>query len=197
MILEIKMITVKLNFEIQLLEDIESHPLDFKKFIGFFDNLNKIHTRVIKQCCEEYSKIPKRNFREEHKLKFDTIEKDNFLNFSLSFQLNHEEVEYYLTLIKLFFDFCKRYGKDTKHLAVTIQSVNDIYNKIKKLIKKTPATNLKKSENFIFKAYNKLMTNVTFKKAYNSFCKTGILITKLTTNTDGLYDEIDFLDNKE
>jgi hypothetical protein len=196
--MEDKLISVKLNFKIQLIGDSKSHPADFNKLIGFLNNLKIIHSGVIKQCCEEYSKTyPNQKLREEHKLRFDTIEKDNFLNFSLSFLLNHDEVEYYLTLIKLFFDFCKRYGKDIKHLAGTIQPFKDVYDEINKLIKKTPTPNSKKSDNFIFEAYNKLMKNENFKRAYNSFCKTGILITKLTTNTDGLNGEIDFLDNKK
>jgi hypothetical protein len=196
MIFESKMITVKLKFEIQLIEDKRSHLGDFNKLIGFFNNLKTIHNGVIKQCCEEYyNSYPTQKLREEHKLKFDTIENDNFLNFSLSFQLNYEEVEYYLTLIKLFFDFCERYGKNTKRLTATIQSVKDVFENIKKLLEKTPATISKKSENFIFEAYNKLMKNENFRRAYNSFCKTGILITDLTSKVEDINDLIDFLDN--
>lgn len=197
MIMESIMITVKLSFEIQLLEDNRLKPADFNKLVVFFNNLKTIHTGVIKQCCEEYSKTyPKQQLREEHKLKFETIEKDNFLNFSLSFLLNHDEVEYYLTLIKLFFDFCKRYGKDANNHAISVQSVVEAFDSVKKIFKKNPTSNSKKSENSLLKAHNNLMKKDNFKRAYNSFCKTGILITKLTTNTDGLNDEIDFLDNK-
>jgi hypothetical protein len=55
--MENKMIEVKLNFEIQLVEGSKSQPADFNKLIGFFDNIKKIHTGVIKQCCEDYSKL--------------------------------------------------------------------------------------------------------------------------------------------
>jgi hypothetical protein len=193
--MENKLITVKLNFEIQLIEDKRSHTADFNKLIGFFNNLKTIHYGVIKQCCEEYSKNPKRQLREEHKLQFDKIENDNFLSFSLSFQLNYEELEYYLTFIKLFFDFCKRYGKDTKHLSVSVKSIADVFDNIKKLLKNATKSDSKKSENFLMKVYNNLMKKDNFKRAYNSFCKTGILITDLTSKVEDINDLIDFLDN--
>ena len=65
--MESKMITVKLNFEIQLIGDSKSHRADFNKLIGFFNNLKTIHNGLIKQCCEDYSKNPKRKLREENK----------------------------------------------------------------------------------------------------------------------------------
>ncbi len=133
--------------------------------------------------------------REEHKLKFERIEKDNFLHFTLFFQISNDKLELYLTLIKLFFDFCKRYGKDTNHLTVSIHSVKAVLEKVKKLFKKVEAPDSKtKNDSSILKLYNNLMENKIFKKAYNSFCKTGILITRLTSKIDGLEDEIDFLD---
>lgn len=133
--------------------------------------------------------------REEHKLKFERIEKDNFLHFTLFFQISNDKLELYLTLIKLFFDFCKRYGKDTNHLTVSIHSVKAVLEKVKKLFKKVEAPDSKtKNDSSLLESYNNLMENKIFKKAYNSFCKTGILITRLTSKIDGLDDEIDFLD---
>jgi hypothetical protein len=41
------------------------------------------------------------------------------------------------------------------------------------------------------------MKNDNFKRSYNSFCRKGILITKLTSKIEDIDEEIDFLDNKE
>ncbi len=192
------MIEVKLNFTIQLTDDSKSHPADFNRLIGFFANLNKIHSSVIKQCCEDYSKTyPNQKLREEHKLKFDTSEKENFLHFSLFFQISNDELELYLTLTKLFFDFCENYGKDTNHLAVSIHSVKAVLNKIKRLFKKVEAPDSKtKNDSSILKLYHNLMGNNNFRKAYNSFCKTGITINEFISNIqlDGEDVFIDFLD---
>lgn len=191
------MITVNLNFEILLIGDSKLHPADFNKLIGFFNNLKTIHNGLIKQCCEDYSKNPKRQLREEHKLKFDTSEKENLLHFTLFFQISYDELEFYLKLTKLFFDFCENYGKDTNHLAVSIHSVKAVLNKIKRLFKKVEAPDSKtKNDSSILKLYHNLMGNNNFRKAYNSFCKTGITINEFISNIqlDGEDVFIDFLD---
>jgi hypothetical protein len=52
----------------------------------------------------------------------------------------------------------------------------------------------KKNENSLLKLYKNLMDNKNFKKVYNSFCRNGIFITKLTSKIEGVNKEIDFLD---
>jgi hypothetical protein len=194
--MENKLIKVKLNFEIQLTENDVTQPEDFNKLIVFFNNLKTIHSGVIKECCLEYSKsYPNQKLKDEHKLKFEMIEKNNFLHFSLFFQINHEEVASYLTLIKYFFAICERYGKDTKHLKSTINSIQDAYEDIKKIFNKVQTSDSKKkNENSLLKSYNNLMSNKNFKKVYNSFCRNGIFIKKLTSKIEGAIKEIDFLD---
>jgi hypothetical protein len=185
------MITVKLNIEIQLLEDNRSHPADFNKLIGFFNNLKTIHTIVIKQCCEEFSKTGKnQKLRKEHKLQLEEIQYGKTLKISLFFGCDVKTFCLYFSIIKEILNVCEIYVGTTDIARITIAGIqNAVIDLLKKINEKLPKilpdskyneiekeiTNGKTTGSLIEK-----LEDQKFKKSYNSLCGKSIFISKLT-----------------
>lgn len=176
------------NFEIQLIEDKRLHPAGFNKLIGFFNNLNKIHTRVIKQCCEEYSKNPKLYLRVEHKLRFDEIQYDKAIKVSLFFDCDIKTFCLYISVIKEILKVCEKYAGNTDKARITIAGIqNAVIDLLKKINEKLPIILPDSKFNEIEKEITngktigsliQLLEDPKFKKQYNKLCSGTIFISK-------------------
>ncbi len=183
------MITVNLNFEILLIGDSKLHPADFNKLIGFFNNLKTIHNGLIKQCCEDYSKNPKRQLREEHKLRFDEIQYDKAIKVSLFFDCDIKTFCLYISVIKEILKVCEIYAGNTDKARITIAGIqNSAIDTLKKIHENMPtilsASKLNEMEKqiksgAIVSSIIEKLEDPKFKKTYNKLCYKTTFISKL------------------
>jgi hypothetical protein len=187
--MENKLISVKLNFEIQFKVDSKSHPEDFKSLINFFDNLNKVHTGIIRLCCEDYFKNTIQQLREEHKLRLTEIQYGKPLKIHLFLVCDVKTFYLYFSIIKEILKGCEIYAGSTDKARITIAGMqNAIIDLLKKINEKLP--NILPNSKFdeieneikngkIIRSLIEKIEDAKFKKSYNSLCNRSIFISKL------------------
>jgi hypothetical protein len=131
-----------------------------------------------------------------HKLNIEQITQNSPLKLLISFTIDVDYVVPYIAILKIFFKLCKKYGAKTDHLENTLNSIrNSLLNTLIKYNILDINWNNEINEDSFYSKFMRLMDDEKFRKAYNSFCKTGITITDFLSITkylssDGIKDNI-------
>ena len=205
-------VTIDIKFEVE-----KGEPVALSEFNDFLSNINEINRYIIFLTQPEYKNAKSLGEIDDiamlsyHQLELITIRRENPFFITLSVHLVTESIKHFWALWKVLIKICKKYGKTTKDLQVTLETLiyflEDIYielkseNRINKInrLKNQEIINVAKNEIF-----NKLHTHVynflKNKKAqdlYNSFCKSSITMTEIISSSESLKKRIDFLLNDE
>jgi hypothetical protein len=184
----------KIQFEIELSSTDKDGNFDFEELTEFFRQIHYIHNRTIRLTQKEYEgrEFEEADILDYHKLRVEKISQNSPLKLLISFTLDYNYVVPYLAALKIFFKLCKKYGATTNELENTVSSIR---NMLFGALNKYNILNLKQidqinSDSFYTK-FMRLMDDEKFRKAYNSFCKTGITITEFISKTKYLdFDDI-------
>jgi hypothetical protein len=191
----------KIQFEIELKSADFDDNFDFEELTEFLNQIHYIHNRSIRLTQKEYEgrEFEVTDILDYHKLRIEKISQNSPLKLILSFTLDYDYVVPYLAALKIFFKLCKKYGATTDQLE---NSVNSLRNTLFKTFNNHKKLNTKSVEQInkdsFYSKFMRLMDDEKFRKAYNSFCKTGITITKFISITEYFENENivddDFLD---
>lgn len=180
----------KIKFEIELSSSDKDGDFDYEELMDFLSQIQYVHNRTIRLTQKEYEgrEFEETDILDYHKLRVEKISQNSPLKLIISFTLDYDYVIPYLTAIKIFFKLCKKYGATAVQLENTATSIR---NTLLRNFIKYDFLNLKnidkiKEDSFYYK-FMRLMDDEKFRKAYNSFCKTGITITKFLSITEHFF----------
>lgn len=207
--------TIKVNFKINFKEK-HKDPVALEQLLEFLNNINELHKVLLFLTQKEYEKdysdltlYKKDLLLSYHQLEVGKITRENPFFVELSFHVLPSGLSIYWTLWKILIKICKRYGKTSNDLKTTIEEVLNedislISSKTKQLVRevkiaKVLEKNTTKLEMSLFVERIKqwifqLLTNPEFKKIYDSFCNTSIVITDLISQVEKFTNVIDLED---
>jgi hypothetical protein len=188
----------EIQFQIELSSSDKDGYFDFEELTEFLSQIHYIHNRTIRLTQKEYEgrEFEEADILDYHKLRVEKISKNSPLKLFLSFSLDSDSVIPYIAALKIFFKLCKKYGATTNQLEKTVSSIR---NTLFLALGKYDILNLKHIDKInndsFYSKFMSLMDDEKFRKAYNSFCKTGITITDFLSITkylssDGIKDNI-------
>jgi hypothetical protein len=184
----------KIQFEIELSTSDKDGNFDFEELTEFLNQIHYIHNRTIRLTQKEYEgrEFEEADILDYHKLRVEKISQNSPIRLFISFSLDYDCVVPYLAALKIFFKLCKKYGATTNQLENTVSSIR---NTLFLALGKYDILNLKHIDKInndsFYSKFMRLMDDEKFRKAYNSFCKTGITITDFLSITKYLSsDEI-------
>jgi hypothetical protein len=188
----------EIQFQIELSSSDKDGNFDFEELTEFLSQIHYIHNRTIRLTQKEYEgrEFEEADILDYHKLRVEKISKNSPLKLFLSFSLDSDSVIPYIAALKIFFKLCKKYGATTNQLEKTVSSIR---NTLFLALGKYDILNLKHIDKInndsFYSKFMSLMDDEKFRKAYNSFCKTGITITDFLSITkylssDGIKDNI-------
>ena len=188
----------KIQFEIELSSTEKDGNFDFEELTEFLNQIHYIHNRTIRLTQKEYEgrEFEEADILDYHKLRVEKINQNSPLKLFISFTLDYDYAVPYLAALKIFFKLCKKYGATTNQLEKTVSSIR---NTLFLALGKYDILNLKHIDKInndsFYSKFMSLMDDEKFRKAYNSFCKTGITITDFLSITkylssDGIKDNI-------
>ena len=188
----------EIQFQIELSSSNKDGYFDFEELTEFLSQIHYIHNRTIRLTQKEYEgrEFEEADILDYHKLRVEKINQNSPLKLFISFTLDYDYAVPYLAALKIFFKLCKKYGATTIQLENTANSIRSklfiTFNNHKKLNSKS--IDQVNNDSFYSK-FMRLMDDEKFRKAYNSFCKTGITITDFLSitkclNSDGIKDNI-------
>ena len=188
----------EIQFQIELSSSDKDGNFDFEELTEFLSQIHYIHNRTIRLTQKEYEgrEFEEADILDYHKLRVEKISKNSPLKLFHSFSLDSDSVIPYIAALKIFFKLCKKYGATTNQLENTVSSIQ---NTLFLALGKYDILNLKHIDKInndsFYSKFMSLMDDEKFRKAYNSFCKTGITITDFLSITkylssDGIKDNI-------
>jgi hypothetical protein len=184
----------KIQFEIELSSTEKDGNFDFEELTEFLRQIHYIHNRTIRLTQKEYEgrEFDEADILDYHKLRVEKISQNSPLKLFISFSLDYDCVIPYIAALKIFFKLCKKYGATTNQLETTVSSIR---NTLFLALGKYDILNLKHIDKInndsFYSKFMRLMDDEKFRKAYNSFCKTGITITEFLSITKYLdFDDI-------
>jgi hypothetical protein len=183
-----------ISFEIVLESNDNQKDFDYVELIEFLDQINYLHKRVIRLTQKEYagSEFDDAEILDYHRLRIEKVEQNSPLKLFLSFTLDSDNVVPYIAYLKLLFKLCRLYGPNTDDLMDSINSAKSFILKAMTNYKLDTSGLKKILENNVFiRNLLKLMDDETFRKSYNSFCKTGIRFSKFLAITEILGNKIE------
>lgn len=176
----------KVQFEIELTSVEKDGNFDFQELTEFLQQLNYIHNRAIRLTQQEYQgrEFDEADILDYHKLNIEQITKNSPLKLLISFTIDVDYLVPYISILKIFFKLCKKYGATTNHLENTLNSIrNTLFSALMKYNVLKISSNNEINEDSFYSKLMRLMDDEKFRKAYNSFCKTGITISKFISIT--------------
>ena len=138
-----------------------------------------------------------------HDLETITFCRKNPFEVELSFCTLKEGVVNYLTFLKVLLFICKRYGKNSNELSISIDNLRLLMNRISEclisneLISKylELLNNNLDLETYLENLNDKLqktLRNEAFRKHYNKICRTSLTITRLVSSVPEMNETFDF-----
>jgi hypothetical protein len=180
----------QIQFEIELSSSDKDGNFDFEELTKFLSQIHYIHNRTIRLTQKEYEgrEFEEADILDYHKLRIENISQNSPLKLVISFALDYDYVIPYLTALKIFFKLCKKYGATTVQLENTVTSIrNTLFATLRKFEVLNTKNIDKVKDDLFYSKFMHLMDDEKFRKAYNSFCKTGITITKFLSITEHFF----------
>ena len=185
----------KVQFEIELVSEEKDGNFDFQELTEFLQQLNYVHNRAIRLTQQEYQGrlFEEADILDYHKLNIEQITQNSPLKLLISFTIDVDYLVPYIATLKIFFKLCKKYGATTNHLENTLNSIrNTLLSTLRKYNVLNISSNSEINEDSFYSKLMRLMDEEKFRKSYNSFCKTGITISKFISITKLLnFDEVE------
>jgi hypothetical protein len=196
---------VKVTLFIQL-KNLEGAEYDFQQFINFLDGIELVHVKslALSQSIHNLQTV-KISSRENYpKLRLEKIGMNSPLSLVLSFTINFDDIFPYLFFVKAFFRLCKRYGRDIQTLEDTIDEILKwllkIFGKSTDIRRRISPSEIEflagKDNGKLRDLIQLILKDPSFRRAYNFFCKSGIIFTEFVSLIEILDEEfrIDLLD---
>jgi hypothetical protein len=188
---------VLVQLEIEL-NNIGNDDVDFQELVSFLDQVELIHVNAIRSTQLGYpsEKLRNNELFDHHRLKVQKISMNSPARFILSCVIDIDRLFPYLLLLKTFFKFCKRYGRNTEALQTTIEKIAEalaeILRNLRPILRRINFGDRINSPTRIKEIFEELLNNTSFKRAYNSFCSTGIVIAECISICSFLDQKFEF-----